>query len=178
MESTSRYALPLITLHWVVAVLILVLLVLGWYMVGIPRGTPPRGYFFNLHKSIGIVAGLFIALQIWWRTRRRPPPLPAELPAWQRRATRIGHALLYICMAAVVLTGYVESNFTKFGVRFFGYQLQPWGWEDPAISGVLRAIHLYSTYVLAAIVVGHVGAAMHHLLIRKDRIVDRMLPGH
>lgn len=77
-----------------------------------------------------------------------------------------------------MLTGYVESNFTKFGVRFFGYQLQPWGWEDPAISDVLRAIHLYSTYVLAAIVVGHIGAAMHHLLIRKDRIVDRMLPGH
>ena len=105
MESPSRYALPLVTLHWVVAVLILALFVLGWYMVGILRATPPRGYFFNLRKSFGIVAGLFIALQIWWRTRRRPPPLPEKLPAWQRRATRIGHALLYICMATVVVTG-------------------------------------------------------------------------
>lgn len=173
----SRYALPVIALHWGLAALIVVLFALGWYMVGIPRGTPPRGYYFNLHKSIGIVAGLLVALQIWWRTRRRPPPLPAELPAWQRKATSMGHALLYLCIAVVVLTGYVESNFTKFGVRFFGYPLPAWAWEDPAISGVMRAIHLYSNYVLVALVVGHVAAAMHHMLIRKDGIVDRMLPG-
>lgn len=146
-------------------------------MIGIPRGTPPRGLFFNLHKSIGIVAGVFIALQLWWRLRKPPPRLPDTLPAWQIKATDIGHFLLYICLVVVVLSGYVESNFTKFGVRLFGYPLPPWGWEDKGISAALVTVHRYTSDVLVVLILGHIAAALYHLLIRRDRVVERMLPG-
>ena len=175
--SIPRYSSAAIAAHWGAAVLIAVLFGLGWYMVGIARGTPARGYFFNLHKSIGIVAGIFIALQLGLRLRHAAPPLPEALPAWQMKATEVGHVLLYVCVVVMVISGYVESNFTKFGVRFFGYQLPPWGWEDRAISASLVRAHLYTSYVLIALIVGHVAAALYHLL-RQDRVIERMLPGN
>lgn len=176
-SADPRYPLSVSVLHWLLAIVILVLVGLGWYMVGIPRNTPPRGYYFNVHKSIGMVAGVLMAVQLWARLRRPPPPLPATMAPWQRRATIVGHWLLYVCIAIVVLSGYVESNFTRFGVRFFGIQMQPWGWEDPRIATVFRTVHRYSVDVLVILLAGHIAAALHHLLVRRDRVVQRILPG-
>jgi cytochrome b561 len=54
VQAAVRYNNVAITLHWIVGVLVLVLVGLGWYMVDIPRGTEERSYFYNLHKSIGL----------------------------------------------------------------------------------------------------------------------------
>lgn len=176
-ESTRKYSLPAISLHWLLAVLIIGLLALGWYMVDIERGTPARGFYFNLHKSIGLVVGVLLVLQLGWRAGHRPPPLPSALGAWQIRATRIAHALLYVLIVTMVVSGYVEANFTKYGVKFFGIPLPPWGPEDERMSAVFATIHEYAVYAFTLLLVGHVGAALYHLIIRRDTVFQRMLPG-
>ena len=70
----QSYGGTAVALHWVLALLVLVLYGIGWYMVEIPKGTPPVAYYYNLHKSIGIVAALPILLLIWWRVTHAPPP--------------------------------------------------------------------------------------------------------
>jgi len=175
-ETIRRYTTPAIALHWLLALLMLVLVVLGWFMIGIARGTPARGFYFNLHKSLGMVGGVAVILQLWWRARRHPPVLPATLPKWQITASGVGHHLLYLCMVLLVLSGYVEANFTKYGVRFFGLHLPPWGWEDRQISAFLTAAHHYISYVFTILVVGHIAAASYHVVVGKERIVARMLP--
>ena len=91
--QAPTYAPTAVALHWVLALLVFSLYGLGWYMVGIPKGTPPVAYFYNLHKSLGIVAALPIILLIWWRATHVPPSLPGSLPAWQARAAHINHLL-------------------------------------------------------------------------------------
>jgi cytochrome b561 len=175
-ETTRRYPAQAIALHWLLALLMLVLVILGWFMVGIARGTPARGFYFNLHKSIGMIGGVAVALQLWWRAARPPPALPTTLPKWQIKASGLGHGLLYLSMVILVLSGYVEANFTKYGVLFFGLRLPPWGWQDSAISGFLTAVHRYTSYFFTALVAGHITAAIYHGMVRKERIVARMLP--
>lgn len=172
----NRYTLMAVVFHWVVALLMFTLIGLGWYMVDIPKSTPPRGIFFNLHKSIGLIAALLILVQIWWRIKHAPPPLPASLPAWERKASNIGHRLLYVCMVAMTLSGYVEANFTKYGIKFFGYPLPPWGWEDKAISALLTKIHVFTSYIFVALIIIHVVAAFKHFLLDRDQVLQRMLP--
>ena len=88
------------------------------------RRAPRRSrYYFNLHKSIGIVAALPILLLLFWRATHAPPPLPGSLAAWEVRAAHVNHVLFYVCLVVLVVSGFVESNFTKFGVKFFGYPL-------------------------------------------------------
>ncbi len=175
--SSGRYSGIAMLLHWTVALFLLVLIGLGWYMVDIPRGTPERAYFYNLHKSIGVTAALLIAIRIIWRIAHPPSALPASMPQWQQLAARLNHFLLYACIIVMPLSGFIASNFTRFGVTYFGVPLPILGWEDRAIYGVFNSIHVYTSYLLVALIALHVLAALKHLVVDKDRVFHRMWPG-
>ena len=168
------YGVTAVTLHWVLALLVFVLYGIGWYMVEIPKGTPPVAYWYNLHKSIGIVAAVPVVLLIGWRFAHTPPPLPGSLAEWQARAAHANHMLFYICLVVLVVSGFVESNFTKFGIRFFGYPLPRLFAEDKSLYWIFNRIHVYTSYVFAALVAVHTAAALKHLLVNRDGVFQRM----
>ena len=67
MQNTQviqRYTNVAIALHWIVAVLVFTMIGLGWYMTDIPRGTPERSYFYNLHKSIGLTVFIIVLIRL------------------------------------------------------------------------------------------------------------------
>jgi cytochrome b561 len=173
MEARG-YTPTAISLHWVLVLLVFVLYGIGWYMVGLQKGTPPVAYYYNLHKSIGIVAAVPIVWLIAWRVTHVPPPLPGSLPAWQARAAHVNHVLFYVCLVVLVVSGFIESNFTKFGIRFFGYPLPRIFPEDKTWYWVFNRIHVYTSYLFAALMAVHIAAALKHLLVNRDGVFQRM----
>lgn len=174
----QRYTAPAITLHWIIAILVLVMIGLGLYMTGIPRGTPERTFYYNLHKSIGVTVAALVLIRLWWRLRNPPPPLPSSVPAWQVQGARLSHALLYLCLILMPLSGFSASQFTKYGVTYFGlFKIPPMGWENKVIYDFLQGIHGVTAVVLITLVVIHVAAALKHLLFDRDSVFLRMLPG-
>nr|HET7860116.1 cytochrome b/b6 domain-containing protein [Caldimonas sp.] len=139
-------------------------------------GTPARGAVINLHKSFGIVLGVLIVLRLGWRLAHAPPPWPPSMPAARQRLANAGHAALYACMVIAPLAGYLGSNFSKHGVRFFGAELAPWGPDWPRAYAFLVGVHDVSTYLLLALTVGHVAMALKHALVERDGIFDRIVP--
>jgi cytochrome b561 len=174
--QAEPYTPTAVALHWLLVGMVFMLYGVGWYMVGIPKGTPPVAYFYNLHKSIGIVTALPIVLLILWRTTHAPPSLPGSLPQWQARAAHINHVLFYICLVVLVVSGFVESNFTRFGIKFFGYPLPILGWEDKTLYRLFNRIHVYTSYFFAVLIAVHIAAALKHLLVNRDGIFGRMWP--
>ncbi len=97
----TRYTKVAIILHWLIAVIILGMLALGWYAVSLPKEAPkvmsldlfnwhlytvqfaeataPRSYYFNLHKSFGVTVFVLILLRIYWRVTHVAPALPASM---------------------------------------------------------------------------------------------------
>jgi cytochrome b561 len=164
-------------LHWVIALAVLAQIGFGWYLQKVPRKTPDRTIYVNYHKSTGMLIGLLIALRIAWRLKHRPPPLPGSMPAWERRAARINHGLLYACMLIMPVAGYAASNFSKFGVKFFNaVPLPPWGADDRAVYAFFNGLHVYTSYVFVALICLHLLAAAKHLVFPQHGIVRRMLP--
>ena len=174
--SDERYALSTIVLHWLIALLIIGLIALGYYMVEIPRNTPERTYFFSLHKSLGVIAAVLIVVQIVLHFTHRPPLLPATMPAWEIKASLAAHWVLYFLMVAVPVSGYISSSFSKYGVHVFGLKLPHWGWDNKELRDLYVTLHSIAAMVLIAVVVLHVLAAFKHLLIDKDRVLQRILP--
>lgn len=173
----DHYTRTSIALHWLIALLLLGQFAFGLMLEDIPRGTPERGIYVNLHKSSGIVIGLLIVLRIVWRLTHQPPPLPASMPAWQRHAGRFGHAVLYLCMLALPLSGYLASNFSKYGVKFFNVvHLPPWGPEDKTLYAFFNGTHHVAALLLAVFVALHVLAVAKHMLIDRDGLLWRMWP--
>ena len=175
MESIgNRYTGVAMFLHWLLAVFILGQIGFGWYLEGIPRGTPDRSFYVNLHKSIGMLLGLVILFRLYWRATHPAPALPHSMPAWERTAARAGHIALYVCMLIMPLTGYVASNFSKWGVNFFNaIKLPPWGIESEAVYSFLNTAHVITSYVFVFLIAAHVLAALRHLG-RRDGIFNRM----
>jgi len=163
-----------IVLHWLIALLLLGQFAFGLLLDDIPRNTPARGYYINLHKSTGLLIGLLIVLRIGWRLRHPPPP-PLPMPAWQRRAAAASHFGLYACMVLMPLSGYLASNFSKHGVKFFNLvRLAPWGSDDKALYAFFNGTHGVTAVVLATLVVLHVLAVLKHTLVDRDRLLGRM----
>ena len=178
MQAAARYNNVAIVLHWVVAALVLVLIGLGIYMVDIPRGTPDRSFFYNLHKSIGLTTGIIVLIRLWWRKKHQPPALPASMPAWQVTASNISHALLYTCLIIMPIAGFSASQFTKWGVTYFGlFKIPPMAFPNKEIYEFLQGVHENTSYLLMVLVAVHILAALSHLLVKKDGIFQRMLPG-
>ena len=169
-----RYTRTAVALHWLIALFIFVQIPFGWYLDEIPRGTPARGWYVNLHKSVGLTLGIAIGLRAWWRWRHRPPALPDRLPAWERIGANATHLALYACLLIMPLTGYVASNFSRWGVKYFNViQLPPWGVDDQRIYAFFNGAHVVTSYVFVALIVVHLASAAWHAWMR-DGIVSRM----
>jgi cytochrome b561 len=174
--SIERYTRVAIFLHWLIALAVIGQIALGWYLGEVPRGVPARTTWVNLHKSIGLVIGLLALARLAWRLTHRPPALPASLQTLERRLAPIAHGLLYACLIGMPLAGYIASNHSRFGVRFFGLLLPPWGADDPVIYRFFTGVHGVLARVFVVLIVLHVIAALKHALIDRDTVLERMLP--
>ena len=172
-----RYDRVAIALHWLIGVALLAQIGFGFMLDAIaPRGTPARGATINLHKSFGMVLGVLIVLRLLWRQRHTPPAWPAAMSSAQQRAATLGHRTLYACMLLMPTSGYIASNFSKYGVKFFGAVLKPWGPDLPQVYNVFNTIHVTTAFLFAALIVGHVAIALKHALVDRDGTFSRILP--
>src|SRR5215470_4322154 len=114
-----RYTRTAVILHWIIALLVVAQLAFGYSLRDVPRNTPARATYVNLHKSVGLTILALVVLRLGWRAIHRPPPLPRSMPLAIRRAATGTHIALYTLLLAVPLAGYTASNFSKHGVLFF-----------------------------------------------------------
>ena len=176
-SGIQRYDRVAVTLHWIVAVGVFVMIGLGWYMTGIPKNTPARGFFYNLHKSIGVTVAIIILLRVVWRWNHQPPPLPSGTASWVINASRLSHSLLYALLVLMPVAGFTASNFSKYGVTYFGlFKIGPLFAENKALYELFQGIHHAAADVLVIVICIHIAGALRHLLISRDGVFFRMLP--
>jgi cytochrome b561 len=173
--AREKYTSIAIWLHWIVGVAIFAQLALGLYMGEIPKDTPDRAWYFNLHKSIGVTLAIFILLRIVWRLGHRPPPLERLIPAWQVMASKISHWLLYLCMIAMPATGLIMSSYSKYGVKAWGFKLIT-GSDNEVSRKFWLELHETTADILMVVIAIHVLAALKHLMIEKNGVFQRMMP--
>jgi cytochrome b561 len=175
--TVEPYDRTAIVLHWLIGVALLGQIAFGFLLDDIaPRGTPARSATINLHKSFGIVLGLLVLVRLSWRWRHPPPPWPASMPPWRATAATLGHRALYACMVTMPLAGYIASNFSRHGIKFFGIPLAPWGPDLPTVYALFNGIHVATAYAFSALIAGHVAMALEHAALDRGTLFRRMWP--
>lgn len=169
-----RYSRTAVALHWGLALLIAFIAALGWYMMSI-EDEPGSGWYFNLHKSLGIVMASLVVVRIGWRSLNRPEPLSTEIPKWQRQLSQATQWLLYLLMVLVPVAGYIGASYSKKGVQWFGLVTPQWALPDHDRAEQFFDIHSVLVWVLVALVGLHVLGAIKHLLIDRNGVFQRML---
>lgn len=172
--TQERYNRVLIALHWLLALALIGQFGLGLWMEEIPKDPPGmRAYWFNLHKSIGLLIILFVLWRMAWRLTHAVPALN-NTPAWQAKVAKLTHGVMYVLMLLIPVSGFLGSSFSQYPVKFFGLIL-PRLWEpQPVFKDFLSEVHEYSALTLAAFVVLHVLAVIWHTVVKKDGLLNRM----
>ncbi len=174
-DVTERYSNAAIALHWLTALLIVANFALGLSMVPMPI-SPRKLQWYLLHKGIGVTVFFLTCARLAWRWYRRAPP-PVPMPQWQRRSAATAHALLYILLLVIPLSGWLFSSATGVQVVYLGVlplpDVVP---KDKALAAVLRTTHLTLNFVLFLLICVHVAAALKHHLADRDTVLVRMLP--
>lgn len=172
-----RYTTPAIVLHWLIALLIIGAFTMGLVMTDIPGLTPTKLKYYSWHKWAGVTVLGLATLRLLWRLAQQPPAYAGAMPAWQRGAAHGLHWLLYLLMFAVPLSGYFYSLASNIPVVYFGIvQLPVLIGPDPALKAVLKDVHYWLNMLLAGLVALHVLAALKHLFVDRDGVMQRMLP--
>ena len=174
--APTRYTLPAIVLHWLLALALLGSFSVGLYMADLPV-SPQRLRLYNYHKWAGICILTLSLLRLVWRLTHRPPPsLP--MPAWQENAAHLTHRALYLLFFIVPLVGWAYSSAAGFPVVVFGVLPLP-DFVTPGKSRAeaIKPWHGALAFVLAGLAVLHVAAALKHHFIDHDGLLARMRPG-
>jgi cytochrome b561 len=166
-------------LHWLTATIILIMIPLGFVAAndwGIPQQTHERLY--NLHKSLGALVLPLALVRLIYRLTHPPLPLPPDIVPLQRIAAHATHWTLYALLIVQPLVGWIGTSAYPAPLPVFGLFELPKIWpEDRAFSEQLFVLHRWLGIALAVVVAMHIGAALHHHLVRKDRVLMRMLTG-
>ena len=164
--------------HWLIAALIIVQGVIGLSMVQMGL-TPAKVRVFALHKSIGMTILALVLLRIAWRLSERRPADASTMPCWQRRAAHGLHLALYVLILAIPLSGWWFNSAANAPLVWFGWFDLPslTGGLDPVWKPRALLLHQVLFWILAALLVLHVGAALWHHFRERDDVLRRMAFG-
>ena len=162
--------------HWLVVGLLIVQYFIGWLMPDIHRGQQP-GAGMTFHISFGITILIVILLRFVWRLTHPVAP-ESTLPPWQRLSSELVHWLLYILVLATTVSGWLFASFRGWSVSFFYLFRLPMLAADNAAAGkAIDGLHQAAEWTLLVFIGFHVLAALAHVFVYRDRVMQRMLPG-
>lgn len=170
-------------LHWLIALAIIGMLALGWIMTSM-ENTPDKFALFQLHKSIGITILLLSLFRLIWRLTHKPPALPTGMPTWEKVVAHGTHALFYVLMIGIPLTGWIIVSCSSMNIPTILYGFIPWPHlpvfpdleNKKAIGHTFGELHGLLAYLIAGLLVLHIGAAWKHHLFNRDDVLLRMAP--
>ena len=177
LRATASYDRVAQTVHWLVAALALTVIWLGWGIAWAPRNTPRRDLFVLIHESVGLTILAVMGFRAWWRWRHPPPPLPPALSRLETGLAGLTHFVLYVLLILMPIAGYSSAAAAGHAVSYFGvFSIPPLLPGNDRLSQVAIAIHLLGQYPLYLFVALHIAGALFHGLVRRDGVLERMLP--
>lgn len=172
MANHLHYGAPAKVMHWLVVALLAVQFTIGWFMPDIHGGPP--GNAMTLHISFGITILALIMMRFVWRVTHSVAP-ESSLPPWQRVTSEAVHWLLYAFVFATTITGWLFASFRGWSVSYFYLVPLPMLAGKDAIA--IRQIdgwHQIAEWALLITIGTHIAAALAHIFIYRDRVMQRM----
>lgn len=182
--NNPRYTAVAIALHWLIALAIVLLILVGWYMGDLPDDAPGKEELYQMHKSFGITVLILTIARIVWRAMNPPPPLPTGLSPLERFGARVTHFGFYVLMLAMPLSGWLlVSTAYEFDIATVLFGIVSWP-DIPGVGflanetghGAVEFVHSKLAWIAIGLLVLHVAGAVKHEF-DGEGVLHRMLPG-
>lgn len=163
-------------LHWSVAITVLVQLPLGLSLVHLELGAW-QDALFNFHKSLGVVIFVLMTWRILNRVLVGAPAAEPTIARWQRAVSSAVHGSLYLLLLVQPVVGYLANSAFGAATPIFGlFEIPAAVAANEELANRLFALHGWIGLTLLVLIAVHIAAALQHYAIRKDGVLQRMLP--
>lgn len=173
--SDARYGPVAQVFHWLVVVLLA-----AQYLTELLPRLLPKDYedaFVGPHVSIGPTILLIMLLRLGWRLANPPPPAPRDLAPSLRVISRVTHWLFYAVLIVLPVLGWISASAFGMTAYLLGFiPLPALVAKDQAFGDAIGRIHGTVALALLALIALHIAGAMYHALVKRDGVLQRMLP--
>lgn len=162
-------------LHWFVALLVFVLLIVGFLMQSMDKNLQPLVY--TIHKSTGITVLFLMIWRIFAIVHNRRPPLPAHMHKAEVLLAKFVQNSMYLFLILMPLSGWIMSTASgKAPAYYFLFKFPLPGVERSAeLAQIMRQAHGVIAWILIGLITLHIMGALKHFLIDKDEVLQSML---
>ncbi len=180
-NNAESYGLVTILFHWIIAVIFIGQILLGYLMVR-TSDFALQFSLFQWHKSFGFLILGLSAFRLVWRMANPRPRDPLDMSRIERLAAHMAHGVLYLALFLVPLTGWALASSSPLQIPSFAFNLVvipplPLTISDQA-EAFWTASHAWLAYLSTFVAAAHILAALHHHFWKKDAVLRRMLGWH
>ncbi len=175
-DTIAGYGLVTRLTHWIMAVAIIGMFVLGLWMVTLNYYSPYYPTAPDIHRSVGILLLILLVLRFVWRLVN-PKPADDELVPWERMAARVVHWGFYPLLLALMVSGYLISTADGRPIEVFDWFSVPSLVKKKGLEDVTGEVHEILAYLTMAVIVLHAAASLKHHFIDRSRVLVRMWSG-
>ena len=179
-NTRDRYGAIHKLLHWLIAVLVIGLMAVGFAMTNLVAPFSQTQYdLFQLHKSFGLLLLVLMAVRLGWRVSQPVPPLPDGMTSIERFMAGATHWGFYILLIAMPISGLVMISASSFPIgEVFGlFPFPDLLADDQQVYEAARRAHAVIGWAILALLALHVAGALKHHFVERDDTLRRMLPG-
>ncbi len=174
-NTSSRYGMVAVTLHWLIAIVVFCLFALGWWMTGLDYYDSWYKQGPWIHKSVGILLFLMVSIRLLWRLMSVKPEAMSNHKHWEVRLAHVAHFLLYALLFVIMISGYLISTEDGRAVEVFGwFEIPATITSIPDQADVAGWIHFTLACILIGLVLLHALAALKHHFVDRDKTLVRI----
>ena len=177
--SAQYYTRTAQILHWLMAAIFITARLIGFYsgnFLSYDVDGSFKGNVITLHKNIATTIIFLVVIRIFWRYTHPAPKLPDSMSPMMKTLAHIGHLALYFMLLALPITGCLFSWSAGHPAPvLYLFEIPRLVQENDDILMIVKPLHIYLSWAVGLLIVGHVAAALKHHLIDKDNILRSMM---
>ncbi len=173
MKNTlTEYGLISKLLHWLSAILLIGQIPLGFYLVDLDFG-PERLNIENIHVTVGLSLFYLVILRLLYKIFNPTPKLEPSIFKGQKFLAKLNHILLYVTILSITISGIFKKLFNgeTISIIFKRIKIQ----DNFELGELFYDIHVFSNYLLIALIIIHLLAVITHKLFFGDNLLKRIL---
>lgn len=178
MNRSSYYTRTAQWLHWIMAIIFIAAWLIGFYsgnFLSYDVDGTFKGDVISLHKNIATTLIFLLVVRIFWRYTHPAPTLPESMSPLTKKMAHIGHLALYFMLIALPVTGCLYSWSVGYPAPvLYLFDLPPLINENTSVTAVVKPLHIWLSWAVGILLIGHIGAAFKHHFIDRDHVLKSM----
>ena len=171
-NTLTEYGLISKLLHWVSAILLLVQIPLGFYLVDLDFGLE-RINIESIHVIIGLSIFYLVILRLLIKIINPTPKLNPSIFRGQKFLAKLNHILLYVTILSITISGILKKLFNgeTLVIFFKEFRIQ----DNFELAELFYDIHVFSNYFIIALITTHIVAVVVHKFFFNDNLIKKIL---